>query len=89
MGEFLPFGVEEGDLTSIDDAPERLRKGLARHPVPLMLLDWLAVSLTWQGKSVGAGLLKEIDGGRLRCERVSHQSWRRFMKQPQVYISLV
>jgi GNAT superfamily N-acetyltransferase len=43
---------------SCDDAPERLKKGLAR-PVPLMLLARLAVSRTWQGKGVGAGLLKD------------------------------
>jgi len=42
-----------------DDAPERLKKGLARHPVPLMLLARLAVSQAWQGKGVGAGLLKD------------------------------
>jgi GNAT superfamily N-acetyltransferase len=44
---------------SYDDAPERLKKGLARHPVPLMLLARLAVSQTWQGQGVGAGLLKD------------------------------
>lgn len=44
---------------SFDDAPERLKKGLARHPVPLMLLARLAVSRMWQGKGVGAGLLKD------------------------------
>lgn len=44
---------------SYDDAPERLKKGLARHPVPLMLLARLAVSQTWQGKGVGAGFLKD------------------------------
>lgn len=41
------------------DAPERLTKGLARHPVPLMLLARLAVSVRWQGQGVGAGLLKD------------------------------
>lgn len=41
------------------DAPERLTKGLARHPVPIMLLARLAVSTTWQGKGIGAGLLKD------------------------------
>ena len=40
-------------------APERLTKGLARHPVPIMLLARLAVSTSWQGKGVGAGLLKD------------------------------
>jgi len=42
-----------------DDAPGRLKKGLARHPVPLMLLARLAVGTGWRGKGVGAGLLKD------------------------------
>ena len=41
------------------DAPERLTKGLARHPVPIMLLARLAVSAAWQGRGIGAGLLKD------------------------------
>jgi GNAT superfamily N-acetyltransferase len=42
-----------------DDASERLKKGLARHPVPIMLLARLAVSAPWQGKGLGSGLLKD------------------------------
>lgn len=42
-----------------DGAPERLTKGLARHPVPVMLLARLAVSREWQGKRIGAGLLRD------------------------------
>jgi len=42
-----------------DDAPERLKKGLARHPVPIILLARLAVSTEWQGRGVGSGLLKD------------------------------
>ena len=41
------------------DAPERLTKGLARHPVPVMLLARLAVSTAWQGRKIGSGLLKD------------------------------
>lgn len=41
------------------DAPERLTKGLARHPVPIMLLARLAVRNDWQGRGIGAGLLKD------------------------------
>ena len=41
------------------DAPERLGKGLARHPIPLMLLARLAVAAAWHGKGLGAGLLKD------------------------------
>ena len=42
-----------------DDAPERLRKGVARHPIPLMILARLAVSRPWAGKGLGSGLLKD------------------------------
>lgn len=42
-----------------EDAPGRLTKGLARHPVPVMLLARLGVSTAWQGKRIGAGLLRD------------------------------
>lgn len=42
-----------------EEAPERLTKGLARHPVPVMLLARLGVSEAWQGKGIGAGLLRD------------------------------
>lgn len=42
-----------------EDAPERLTKGMAHHPVPLMLLARLAVQQGWQGRGIGAGLLKD------------------------------
>lgn len=41
------------------DAPERPRKGLARHPVPILLLARLAVHKDWQGKGVGRALLRD------------------------------
>jgi predicted N-acetyltransferase YhbS len=40
-------------------APERLKKGLARHPVPIMLLARLAIATDWQGKGLGGGLMKD------------------------------
>ena len=42
-----------------DDAPDRLVKGLSHQPVPIMLLARLAVSSAWQGRKLGAGLLKD------------------------------
>jgi len=42
-----------------DDAPERLKKGLARHPVPIMLLARLAIAASWHGQGLGSGLLKD------------------------------
>jgi hypothetical protein len=43
-------------------AQERLTKLLARHPVPIMLLAYLAIATSWLGKWLGAGLL------RTRCK---------------------
>jgi GNAT superfamily N-acetyltransferase len=43
-----------------EEALERLVQGLARHPVPIMLLARLAVDKNWQGKKVGAGLLRDV-----------------------------
>jgi GNAT superfamily N-acetyltransferase len=41
-----------------DEATERVKKGLARHPVPVVLLARLAVDRSLQGQGVGAALLK-------------------------------
>jgi len=41
------------------DAPDRAAKGLARHPVPVMLLARLAVATDYQGRGLGASLLKD------------------------------
>ena len=40
-------------------ASSRLTKGLAHHPVPLMVLARLAVHRSWQGRGIGAGLLRD------------------------------
>ncbi|MBI5440769.1 MAG: GNAT family N-acetyltransferase [Deltaproteobacteria bacterium] len=42
-----------------EGVPERLSKGLARHPVPLIIIARLAVSSAFQGRGLGAGLLKD------------------------------
>lgn len=42
-----------------DHAPERIKKGIARYSIPIMLLARLAVDLHWQRQGVGAGLLKD------------------------------
>lgn len=41
------------------DAPGRVGKGLARHPIPVMLLARLAIDRTEQGKGLGKALLKD------------------------------
>lgn len=40
-------------------APPRVAKGLARHPVPIMILARLAVDGAAQGKGLGKALLKD------------------------------
>lgn len=42
-----------------DDAQGRVGKGLAKHPIPLMLFARLAIATSWQGQGLGAGLLKD------------------------------
>jgi len=42
-----------------ENASERLSKGLARHPVPVMLLARLGADRNWRGKGIGAGLLRD------------------------------
>lgn len=42
-----------------DDVPLRVLKGLARHPVPVMILARLAIDRSHQGKGLGKALLKD------------------------------
>lgn len=42
-----------------EQAAERLKKGLARHSVPVMVLARLAIATGQQGQGLGAGLLKD------------------------------
>jgi GNAT superfamily N-acetyltransferase len=39
--------------------PARVSKGLARHPIPVMLLARLAVDKTEQGRGIGKALVKD------------------------------
>jgi GNAT superfamily N-acetyltransferase len=52
------YSLVVGDVAFID-APDRLTKGLARHPVPIMLLARLAVNSSWQGRRIGSYLLRD------------------------------
>jgi GNAT superfamily N-acetyltransferase len=56
LAGFYSLSVAGVDYT---DTPARIAKGLARHPVPVMLLARLAVSLDFQGQGLGAALLKD------------------------------
>jgi len=43
-----------------DEATERKKKGMARHPIPVILLARLAVDVSIHGKGVGSALLKDV-----------------------------
>ncbi|MGI8425275.1 MAG: GNAT family N-acetyltransferase [Actinomycetota bacterium] len=40
-------------------APPRVKKGLARHPIPVVVLARLGVDRCYQGRKIGPGLLKD------------------------------
>ena len=42
-----------------DSATARVTRGLARHPIAIMLLARLAVDVREEGHGIGAGLLKD------------------------------
>jgi GNAT superfamily N-acetyltransferase len=73
---------------ALEDAPERLTKGLAKHPVPIMLLARLATDRRWQGQGVGKALLRdamlrtlqaaEIAGIRALAVHAKDEAARRF-----------
>ena len=52
------YSLAVGEV-SYAGAPARLTKGLARHPVPIMLLARLAVEKSWQRQGVGKALLRD------------------------------
>ena len=52
------YTLAVGHVTQ-EEAPSRLTKGLARHPVPIMLLARLGVDRRWQGQGIGKALLKD------------------------------
>ena len=56
VGGYFSLAVGQVDVLEV---PERIRRGMGRFPVPVVVLARLAVSRTHQGKGIGAGLLRE------------------------------
>lgn len=56
---------------SPEHAPQRIRKGLARHPIPLMVLARLAVAVEHQGEGLGSALLKDAIGRTLAAADIA------------------
>jgi GNAT superfamily N-acetyltransferase len=53
------------------DAPERVAKGMPRHPIPLLILARSAVHSAWQGRHVGTGLLPDALGRTLQVANIA------------------
>ncbi len=58
-GEIVGFYTLVVGQVSYEGAPQRLAKGLARHPIPIMLLARLAVDRRRQGEGIGKSLLRD------------------------------
>lgn len=52
------YSLAVGSVTYAE-APLRVIKGQAKHPVPVMILARLAVAQQWQKQGIGRGLLKD------------------------------
>lgn len=53
-----------------DEAPDRVVKGMPRHPIPLLVLARLAVHAKSQGRRSGAGLMLDALGRTLQVAEV-------------------
>jgi len=64
------YTLAVGQVTHAE-APERLTKGLARRPVPIMLLARLAVDRRWHGQGVGKALLRDAMDRTLQAANIA------------------
>lgn len=81
------FSLAPGSVEP-EQAPARVLKGQARHPVPVVLLARLALDLSEQGKGLGKHLLldafrralagSEVIGGRALLIHAKDEKARRF-----------
>ena len=58
-GEIIGYYSLAAAQATYEDAADRLNKGLAQHPTPVIVLARLAVASSRQGERVGMGLLKD------------------------------
>lgn len=52
------FSLTVGQIDTLE-APDRVRKGMGRYPIPVVILARLAVSQLDQGRGIGIGMLQE------------------------------
>ena len=64
------YSLAYGSVT-LDEAPASVRVGLAKYPIPVMLLARLAVDLGERGQGLGAALLKDAFLRTLRAAEIA------------------
>jgi len=52
------FSYSVISVEHIDSTPERVKKGLARHPIPVFLIARLAMDVNYKGQGLGRRLLR-------------------------------
>lgn len=52
------YSLTVGQVDTLD-APERIRKGMAHYPIPVVILARLAVDRAYQGQGIGTGMLQD------------------------------
>lgn len=52
------YALATGGVEELN-APDRVKKGVARHPIPVVLLSRLAVDVSMQGRGLGRALLRD------------------------------
>ena len=52
------FSLTVGQLDTTE-APERVRRGMGRYPIPVVILARLAVDVEYQGRGMGQGMLQD------------------------------
>ncbi len=65
-GEIVGFYTIVAGEVQHAQAPERVLKGMSRHPIPLLVLARLAVHSKAQGRGIGSGLLLDALGRTLQ-----------------------
>lgn len=84
------YTLTPGSVTK-EQSPQRIGKGLANHPVPVIILARLAVDKTEQGAGLGKGLLQdallkvihaaEIIGGRALLIHAKNEQAKSFYER--------
>lgn len=52
------FSLTVGQIDTLE-APERVRRGMGRYPIPVVILARLAVDIDYQGRGLGFGMLQD------------------------------